>query len=113
MKYNIPRKIKQINNQNSNSLDELLVAHHGQRQPQELPVGLLALLEHLGRDLEARRSVGTGGDAGHVDGGFGEVVVVLEDGLVLRVPEGHGALHVPEEGGGRNESGEGLIARSM
>lgn len=76
-------------------LDEDLVAHHRQGEAKELPVGLLTLLEHLGGDLESGRCLGAGRDAGYVDGGVLAVIVVLEDGLVLGVPEGHRPLHVP------------------
>lgn len=79
-----------------NSLDKNVVTDHGKREPQELPVGLLTLLEHLGGDLQGRWSLGTSWYAGHINS-RDHFLVVLEDGLVLGIPEGHWSLHVPAD----------------
>ena len=49
-------------------------------------------------DLQARWIVGSRRHPGHVDLGAAQVVVVLKDGELLGVPEGHRAGHVDAEG---------------
>ena len=48
-------------------------------------------------DLEAGRVVCAGRNSRHVDLGRGHVIVVFEDGQLLRVPEGHRTGHVAAE----------------
>ena len=50
------------------------------------------------RDLQAGRVISSCRHPGHVDLRAGQVVVVLEDGELLGVPEGHRAGHVDAEG---------------
>ena len=50
------------------------------------------------RDLQAWWIVSSCGHPGHVNLGAAQVLVVLEDGELLCVPEGDGAGHVDAEG---------------
>ena len=93
-----------------------LPARHRQGEAHELPVSLLLLLvpEIIGkigkmffkvgvflrvvRDLQAGRVISSCRHPGHVDLRAGQVVVVLEDGELLGVPERHRAGHVDAEG---------------
>ena len=50
------------------------------------------------RDLQAGRVISSCRHPGHVDLRAGQVVVVLEDGELLGVPERHRAGHVDAEG---------------
>lgn len=65
-----------------------------QRQSKEFPIRLLHRLERVVRDLQTWRGVGTRWNPGHVYPRVGHVVRVLENRLILGVPECNRSIHV-------------------
>ena len=78
-----------------NSLNEIGVACNRQREPQELPVGLLHGFKSVVRNLHARWCVGTAWDSRHINDAATNVFGVLKDWLVFGVPVSYWAFHVP------------------
>lgn len=74
--------------------NEGIGACYGERQTQKFPVGLLHRLERVVRDLHAGWRIGTARDTRHVNLALRNLVRILEDWLILRVPMGNGTLHV-------------------
>lgn len=75
-------------------LDESGIADDRQRQPEKLPVGLLHGLKGVVADLETGRCIRTSWDTSHIDLCVSILLGVLEDWLILGVPEGYWPVHV-------------------
>lgn len=70
------------------------LTYNWQRQSKEFPIRLLHRLERVVRDLQTWRGVGTRWNPGHVYPRVGHVVRVLENRLILGVPECNRSIHV-------------------
>lgn len=70
------------------------LTYNWQRQSKEFPIGLLHRFERVVGDLQTWRSVGTRWNPGHVYPRVSHVVRVLENRLILGVPERNRSIHV-------------------